>query len=48
MAGNDGDGRFYYSGLAQAVLLDHLLPGWKVQALDEGLSLEELLASTVQ
>lgn len=25
MASNEGDGRFYYSGMAQAVLL----PGWK-------------------
>ena len=43
MAGNEGDGRFYYTGMAQAVLLDRLLPGWKLQAFEEGLWLEELL-----
>jgi hypothetical protein len=42
-AGREGDGRFYYSGWAQAVLLDRLLPGWQVQALDEGVWLEDLL-----
>jgi hypothetical protein len=31
MADDVGDGRFYYSGMAQAVMLDHLLPGWKDQ-----------------
>ena len=25
----EGDGRFYYSGMAQAYLLDRLSPGWK-------------------
>jgi hypothetical protein len=44
MAGNEGDGRFYYTGMAQAVLLDRLLPGWKLQAFEDGVWLEELLA----
>ncbi len=43
MAGDPGDGRFYYTGMAQAVLLDRLLPDWKNQALDEGVFLEDLL-----
>src|SRR5690606_15692975 len=29
MADDEGDGRFYYSGWAQAVILDHLMPDWK-------------------
>lgn len=45
MAGDEGDGRFYYSGMAQAVLLDRLMPGWKEQALAEGVFLEDLAAA---
>ena len=44
MAGDEGDGRFYYTGMAQAVLLDRLLPGWKLQAFEDGVWLEDLLA----
>ncbi|MEJ2748791.1 MAG: hypothetical protein P8183_12945, partial [Anaerolineae bacterium] len=47
MANNDGDGRFYYSGMAQATLLDRLMPGWKAQIFDEGVFLEDLLATAV-
>jgi hypothetical protein len=47
MAGSSGDGRFYYSGMAQAVLLDELLPGWKEQTLQESVFLEDLLRSTL-
>ncbi|MCA9872447.1 MAG: hypothetical protein KC441_02300, partial [Anaerolineales bacterium] len=47
MADDEGDGRFYYSGMAQAILLDHLMPDWKRQALDEGVFLEDLLATAV-
>ena len=43
MAGDEGDGRFYYSGMAQATLLDRFLPGWKERAFDEGVWLEDLL-----
>lgn len=45
MAGDHGDGRFYYSGMAQAVLLDRLVPGWKSRALDEDVFLEDMLAA---
>jgi hypothetical protein len=45
MASDDGDGRFYYSGMAQAFILDQLLPGWKEQALDDGVYLEDLLGT---
>ena len=47
MADDHGDGRFYYSGMTQAVLLDRLLPGWKAQALPDGLFLEGLLATVI-
>lgn len=43
MADSDGDGRFYYSGMAQAFLLDRLMPGWKSYALQPDVWLEELL-----
>lgn len=39
-----GDGRFYYSGMAQAVLLDRFAPGWKAHAFDDGVWLEDQLA----
>lgn len=47
MAGNDGDGRFYYSGMAQAVMLDRLLPEWKAQIFGEDVFLEDLLAAAI-
>jgi hypothetical protein len=47
MAGSSGDGRFYYSGMAQAMLLDELLPDWKEQILQEGVFLEDLLRASV-
>ncbi|HKJ27281.1 MAG TPA: hypothetical protein VJ965_06570 [Anaerolineales bacterium] len=48
MANDVGDGRFYYSGMAQAYLLDQLMPDWKTQIFEEGVWLEELLAEAVQ
>ena len=47
MAGDDGDGRFYYSGMAQAFILDQLLPDWKEQALADGVYLDDLLETAV-
>jgi hypothetical protein len=47
MFNDEGDGRFYYSGMAQAFLLDRLLPGWKELAFAEGVWLEDLLAEAV-
>jgi len=47
MAKDDGDGRFYYSGFAQAALLDRLAPGWKDQLFTEGVWLEDLLAEAL-
>jgi hypothetical protein len=47
MAADHGDGRFYYSGMAQGVLLDRLLPAWKERALAPGVQLEDLLREAV-
>jgi len=46
--GRSGDTRFYYSGNAQAVVLDRLLPGWKPRALPGGEYLDELLQEAVK
>ncbi len=51
MATNEGDGRFYYTGMAQAYILDQLHPSWKLTlAADPMLNLEDLLeqAMTVE
>jgi len=47
MADDEGDGRFYYSGMAQAYLLDRLSPGWKTSAFDENIWLDDLLQAVV-
>lgn len=47
MAGDEGDGRFYYTGMAQAYLLDRLMPGWKTSAFDKDIWLEDLLEEAV-
>ena len=46
--GRSGDTRFYYSGNAMAVVLDHLLPGWKQRALPGGEYLDDLLREAVE
>ena len=43
MANDDGDTRFYYSGLAQALILDRLSPGWRTKFLTGDVFLEDLL-----
>ncbi|MCB8983433.1 MAG: hypothetical protein H6659_06400 [Ardenticatenaceae bacterium] len=48
MANDEGDGRFYYSGMAQAVLLDRFSFNWKRQVLSEGAFLEDLLRVAVE
>jgi hypothetical protein len=48
MAGSEGDGRFYYSGFAQAVLLDQLSPGWKELLFDDNVWLENLLNNALE
>ena len=47
MASDHGDGRFYYSGMAQAVLLDRLAEGWKARALGPGVFQEDLLREAI-
>ncbi len=47
MAGTDGDVRFYYSGFAQAALLDRLYPEWKSILFDKDVYLEDLLSQVV-
>jgi hypothetical protein len=43
MASDQGDTRFYYSGLAQAALLDRLAPEWKTKIMNDDVFLEDLL-----
>lgn len=47
-AKQEGDTRFYYTGMAQAALLDRLAPGWKEPVMGEGVWLEDLLARAVE
>jgi hypothetical protein len=47
MSDDEGDGRFYYSGMAQAVLLDQTSPGWKQSAFQPHVYLDELLAAAI-
>jgi hypothetical protein len=47
-AGQEGETRFYYTGMAQALLLDRLNPNWKVRAFDPGLWVEEILSEAVR
>lgn len=47
-ASREGDTRFYYTGMAQAKLLDRLLPDWKDQVMDDDVWLEDLLLAGVE
>jgi len=47
LMGHSDEKRFYYSGMAQAILLDRLSPGWKQQILSPGVFQEELLLRAV-
>jgi hypothetical protein len=42
------DMRFYYSGLAQAAILDRLAPDWRTKLFSEGKFLEELLVQAIK
>jgi hypothetical protein len=48
MLSSEGEVRFYYTGFAQAALLDRLAPGWKARAFEPGVWLEDLLREAVQ
>jgi hypothetical protein len=43
-----GETRFYYTGMAQATLLDRYQPDWKARAMVKGAWLEDLLAEAVK
>jgi len=47
LGSQDGDLRFYLSGMAEARMLDMLSPDWKEKAMDNGIYLEELLRSAL-
>ena len=46
-ASQEGEVRFYYTGMAIARLLDRFSPGWQSGALQEGIWLENLLGKAV-
>ncbi len=47
MTNRSGETRFYYSGMAQAALLDRFASGWKAQAWSPGVWLEDLLTEAI-
>lgn len=47
-ARQEGVTRFYYTGAAQAFLLDRLAPGWQAQAMAPEVFLDDLLAAAVR
>lgn len=47
MAGDPGDGRFYYTGMAMAMLIDRMVPDWQSRVMEPGVFLEDLLAEGV-
>jgi hypothetical protein len=47
-AGREGEVRFYYSGMAQAVLLDRLMPDWKERIFNPEVMLEDLLRQAIE
>ena len=47
MARDESEQRFYYSGMAQAVLLDRLDPDWKSRIFEPGIWLDGLLEEAV-
>ena len=46
-ARQQGETRFYYTGMAQAFLLNRLRPGWQALALNDTATLEALLSEAV-
>jgi hypothetical protein len=42
-ATREGEPRFYYTGMAQAMLLDRLQPGWQDHVLSDDVWLDMLL-----
>ncbi|MEE4194350.1 MAG: hypothetical protein V2J07_04045 [Anaerolineae bacterium] len=48
MVNQDGEIRFYYTGMCMGLLLDDLLPGWKSEILTGKATQEQLLKEAVQ
>jgi hypothetical protein len=46
-ANQQGDTRFYYTGMAQAFLLDQLKPDWKTDMMTEDVWLEDILLDAI-
>jgi hypothetical protein len=46
-ASQEGENRFYLTGMAQATLLDRLMPDWKGRALEADVYLEDLLREAI-
>jgi hypothetical protein len=47
-AAQEGEPRFYYTGLAEGLLLDRLASGWQEGALQDGVWVEDLLQQAIQ
>jgi hypothetical protein len=43
LSGRSEETRFYYAGMAQAVILDRIEPGWKALVMQEGVYIEDVL-----
>ena len=46
-SGRDGESRFYYGGMLQAMLLDQINPAWHNRAMAEEVYLEDLIRQTI-
>jgi len=47
LSGRSGETRFYYTGAAQAAVLDRLMPAWETQILTTDMALEDVLRAVV-
>lgn len=47
-ATQNGDIRFYYTGMAQGFLLDRLMPDWKSRIMENNVWLDDLLIETIE
>lgn len=47
LSSRSGETRFYYTGAAQAAVLDQLMPAWKAQILKTDMALEDMLRAAV-
>lgn len=47
-AAQKADVRFYYTGMAQAFLLDQLMPDWKSCIMDDNVWLDDLLSAAIR